>query len=220
MKGQYIPYNAYTYYIGANPYTSFNQAIMFPRISKTATLSPFCLVIGNVTVYSNVYIGPFVSIRADEGSPFRIGKNTNLQDGVTLHGLKNKQIEIHQKKYSIYIGEEVSCTHGSLIHGPCFIGDRVFVGFNSIIFDAIVGEGSYISAYSSVSNGVTIEPYSFVPPGAHIDTQDKADSLKRVPVDKHQFAKEVQRVNQEFPVAYSMFFGNKRCTCGVTYSDN
>ncbi|GAA3325448.1 hypothetical protein GCM10020331_057390 [Ectobacillus funiculus] len=33
-------------------------------------------------ITDNVYVAPNVSIRADEGTPFYIGSNTNLQDGV------------------------------------------------------------------------------------------------------------------------------------------
>ncbi|WP_078544308.1 LbetaH domain-containing protein [Litchfieldia alkalitelluris] len=211
--------NVYSYYVGANPITSFNPTMKYPRIAKEVTLSPFCSIIGDVLIDRNVYIGPHVSIRADEGTPFRIGKNSNLQDGVILHGIKNERVEINNKMYSIYIDEEVSCAHGALIHGPCYLGEKVFVGFNAIIYHAKILEGSYISAGAVVTNGVVIPKKSFVPPGATIDTQEKADSLAKVPLDKQTFANEVQRVNQEFPAAYSMFFGNRRCSCGMTYSD-
>lgn len=209
------PYNIYSYYVGYNPPTSVNPYPKFPRIHNKAFLSPFTFVVGDVTIGSNTYVGPFVSIRADEGTPFYIGSNSNLQDGVILHGLKNRYIEKDTNKYSIYIGNKVSCAHGSLIHGPCRIDDGVFVGFKAIIYNAMIGEGSFIASGAVVTNGVTLKPNSFVPPGASIDTQEKADKLALAPQTEEEFAKEVQRVNQEFPAAYSLYFGKNKCSCGL-----
>ncbi|WML26132.1 carbonate dehydratase [Neobacillus sp. OS1-33] len=210
------PFNIYSYYVGSNPLTSVNPTPIFPKINKTTYLSPFIYIVGDVTIRNNTYVGPFVSIRADEGTPFYIGSNCNFQDGVILHGLKNKHVEVNQRKYSIYIDEEVSCAHGSLIHGPCQIGRKVFVGFKSIVYHAVIGEGSFISSGAVVTGGVTLKPDSFVPPGAHIDNQKKADSLSKVPKNEEEFAREVQRVNQEFPSAYSIAFGKDRCSCGLS----
>jgi carbonic anhydrase len=209
------PYNLYTYYVGYNPPTSVNPYPRFPTIHNQAFLSPFTFVVGDVTIQKNTFVAPFVSIRADEGTPFYIGTNSNLQDGVILHGLKNKYFEKGNNRYSIYIGNQVSCAHGALIHGPCRVDDNVFVGFKAIVYNAIIGEGSFISSNAVVTNGVKLRPNSFVPPSASIDTQDKADSLGTVPKTEEEFAKEVQRVNQEFPAAYSLYFGNNKCSCGL-----
>jgi carbonic anhydrase len=204
----------YPYFIGPNPKTAVNNPV-FPRISTQAFLSPFSCIIGDVTIRRNVFVGPFASIRADEGTPFYIGENTNLQDGVILHGLANEFVEVGGKRYSIHIGQGVSCTHGSLIHGPCQLEDSVFAGFQAIVFNASVGKGSYISANAVVTNGVTLRPNSFVPPSAAIDSQEKADSLASVPIDHAEFARQVQRVNTEFPSAYSLLFGKSTCSCGL-----
>ncbi|PFN96913.1 carbonate dehydratase [Bacillus sp. AFS076308] len=217
LTNQSGPYNIYSYFVGYNPPTSINPNPIFPKIKRTAFLSPFTFVVGDVTIRDHTYVGPFVSIRADEGTPFYIDRDCNLQDGVILHGLKNKHVEVNGKKYSIHIGPRVSCAHGSLIHGPCMIHQDVFVGFKAIVYNAQVGEGSFISTDAVVTGGVTLKPHSFVPPGAHIDSQPKADSLSPVPKTEEEFAKEVQRVNEEFPSAYSLLFGKTRCSCGLSY---
>jgi carbonic anhydrase len=209
------PYNIYSYYVGYNPSTSVNPYPRYPSIHKQAFLSPFTYVVGDVTILNNTYVGPFVSIRADEGTPFYIGHNSNLQDGVILHGLKNKFVEKNTKKYSIYIGNRVSCAHGALVHGPCLIDDNVFIGFKAIVYNAVIWEGSFISSGAVVTNGVELKPNRFVPPGANIDTQGKADSLATIPKTEDEFSKEVLRVNQEFPAAYSLFFGKNKCSCGL-----
>jgi carbonic anhydrase len=209
------PLNLFSYYVGYNPPTSVNPFPRFPSIHSSAFLSPFTFVVGDVTIQENTYVGPFVSIRADEGTPFYIGRNSNLQDGVILHGLKNKYFEKDNKKYSIYIGNRVSCAHGALVHGPCRVDDEVFIGFKAIVYNAIIGGGSFISSGAVVTNGVVLKPNSFVPPGANIDTQEKANVLATVPKTEEEFAKEVQRVNSEFPSAYSLYFGKNKCSCGL-----
>ncbi|HEU5139583.1 MAG TPA: carbonate dehydratase [Bacillales bacterium] len=204
-------------FISPSPVTTFNPVQRYPQIAKTAFISPFSSVIGDVTIRRNVYVAPNVSVRADEGTPFYIGSNTNLQDGVILHGLLNRWVSLGGKKFSIFIGNEVSVAHGALIHGPCFIGNKVFVGFNAIVYNAIIGQGSFISYNAVVTNGVRLSPNRFVPPGANIDTQEKADALEKVPENDREFAREVQRVNQEFPASYHLLLGDHRCSCGIAY---
>ena len=205
-------------FISANPITLFNPVKRYPTISETAFLSPFSSVIGDVVIRDNVYIAPNVTVRADEGTPFHIGSNVNLQDGVVLHGLLNRRLSVEGRSFSIFIGNEVTIAHGALVHGPCYIEDKVFVGFNAIVYNAIVGKGSFISQTAVVINGVRIPPNRFVPPGANIDSQEKADALSPVPEDSKEFAREVQRVNQEFPASYHLLFGKNRCSCGVAYN--
>lgn len=204
-------------FISSNPITSFNPIQRFPKIAETAIISPFSSVIGDVAISNNVFVAPNVSIRADEGTPFYIGAKTNIQDGVILHGLLNQRISVGGKKYSIFIGNEVTIAHGALIHGPCFIGDNVFVGFHSMVYAATLGKGVFISYRAVVTNGVQILPNRFVPPGANIDSQDKADALKPVPESSEEFAHEVLRINQEFPASYHLLIGKNRCSCGVAY---
>lgn len=61
-----------------NPPTSVNPYPRFPNIHNQAFLIPFMYVVGDVTIQNNTYIGPFVRIRADEGTPFYNGSNSNL----------------------------------------------------------------------------------------------------------------------------------------------
>jgi carbonic anhydrase len=205
-------------FISANPITSFNPVERYPTISDTAFLSPFSSVIGDVFIRDNVYIAPNVNVRADDGTPFYIGSNVNLQDGVVLHGILNKRMSVGGRSFSIFIENEVTIAHGALVHGPCYIGSNVFVGFKTIIYNAIVENGAFISYNAVVTNGVRIAAHRFVPPGAHIDTQEKADSLSHVPKDNEEFAIEVQRVNQEFPASYHLLIGENRCSCGFAYN--
>ncbi|NLT39703.1 MAG: carbonate dehydratase [Clostridiales bacterium] len=189
-------------HIMPNPVTPFTPESRAPKIDPSAHVSPLCAVIGDVTVAGNVYIAPLVSIRADEGFPFYIDSGTNLQDGAVLHGLAHGRVTHDGIEYSIYIGKNVSCAHGCIIHGPCKIGDNSFVGFHATVYNASVGEGCFISHNALVTGGVVLKPNSFVPPGIVVDSQEKADSLTQVTESQREFAEEVQSVNHAFPGAY------------------
>ena len=171
-------FNINAHFITPNPITPFSPISVNPTIDPSAYVGPFSSIIGDVTIRKNVFIAPLVSIRADEGFPFLIDSCTNIQDGAILHGLKNERVCHDGKEYSIYIGKNVSCAHGCIIHGPCKIEDNVFVGFNSIVYDAIIGTGCYISLNAMVTGGVVLRPDRFVPSGAIIDSQHKADMLE------------------------------------------
>ena len=209
-------FNINAHFIAPNPRTSFNPKSVMPTLDRSVYVGPFSSIIGDVVIRENVFIAPNVSIRADEGFPFFIGANTNLQDGVILHGLEHGRVMQDGKEYSIYIGRQVSCTHGCIIHGPCKIKDNVFVGFHAIVLNAIIGEYCYISPNALVTGGISVRQNRFIPAGAIIDTQEKADALGLVPKSQREFALEVQHVNNAFPSAYSLMFGNTRCSCGLT----
>ncbi|WP_237585661.1 LbetaH domain-containing protein [Bacillus velezensis] len=52
---------------------------------------------------------------------------------------------------SAYIGNNVSVGHDALIHGP--LGNHTFIGFKAIVYNAIIGKGSFIS-YNALSQMV------------------------------------------------------------------
>lgn len=212
------PNNTLNYFIGGNPITSFNKEIKFPNIDPTVFVGPFSSIIGDVTISENVFIACNAVIRADEGTPFFIGANTNIQDGVILHGLEEGKVTVNSKKYSIYISDNVSCAHGSIIHGPCLLHSNCFISFNAIIFNAIIGENTYVSPNSIVTGGVTIANNRFVPPSMVVDTQEIADSLPLLPKDKEEFSSNVRNINREFPSSYTTMFGASRCSCGLSYN--
>lgn len=209
------PQNAFVHYIGPSPVTSFQPKSMYPAIDPTAFVGPFSSVIGDVTIKPHVFIAPHASIRADEGSPFYIGERASLQDGVILHGLYDERVEVKGRHYSIYIDRDVSITHGAIVHGPAYIGERSFVGFQSLVFQAIVGSNVYISSNAVVTGHIVVDSHRFVPPGAVIDTQQKADELPPIPRNADEFAAAVRAVNREFTSSYTLLFGNRRCSCGL-----
>lgn len=204
------PYNQYNYFIGPNPCTSFVNKSISPSIDPSVFIGPFSSIIGDVTIDAHVFISCNVTLRADEGTPFYIGSHTNLQDGVIFHGLAEKYVMVKNKKYSIYVGNNVSCAHGSVLHGPCYIGDDTFIGFNAVVFNAFIKHNCFIGTGAIITDGVIIDSNRFVPPGSIIDTQDKANSLDHLPDTIQEFSKEVIDVNTEFSSSYPLFFGDSR----------
>lgn len=190
--------------IGINPVTSFTPKSYSPQIDKNSFVQPNASVLGSVNLSEGVLVSPFASIRGDEGTPIYIGKNSNVQDGVVIHGLEKKFVENEGLGYSVYIGENVSLAHQSQVHGPAKIGNNTFVGMQSFIFKSEIGENVVIEPCAKVI-GVKIESGRYVPAGEIIKTQEQADKL---PLITPQYAmknlnEEVVHVNKELNKGYS-----------------
>jgi carbon dioxide concentrating mechanism protein CcmM len=186
----------------AAPPTPWSKNLAEPTIDKTAFIHSFSNIIGDVMIGANVIVAPGTSIRADEGTPFHIGKNTNLQDGVVVHGLEQgRVIGDDQKQYSVWIGNNASITHMALIHGPAYVGDDCFIGFRSTVFNARVGAGCVVMMHALIQD-VEIPPGKYVPSGAIITNQQQADRLPDVHPDDKQFAHHVIGINQALRAGY------------------
>ncbi len=100
---------------------------------------------GDVALEDGVSVWPFASIRGDEG-PIIIGKNTSIQDNVTIHG-------------KVTIGENVTIGHNAVVHGAV-VGNNILIGINSTILDGveigdwcIVAAGSLIPPHTKIASG-------------------------------------------------------------------
>lgn len=194
-----------------SPQTSWNRSTDRPVVHRDAFIDPRSTIIGSVTIGERVYLGPGVSVRADEGAPFWIGAESNLQDNVTIHALKDKFILHQGRAYAVYIGRNVCCTHGCLIHGPCFIGDRCFIGFKSIVHDAVIGAGCVLGM-GAIVIGVTVPPGRYIAHNLVIDNQDKANGLPPVNSQWEQLRDDVVEVNQELAEGHSLSLRTLRAT--------
>jgi len=109
---------------------------------------------------------------------------------------------------SIELGKKISIAHGAVIHGPMNIGDESFVGFNSVVHASTLGRKCFVGHAAAVI-GVNLADGKFVPHGAVIDTQQKADALGQLPDALKHFNEEVVEVNLEFARSY----GVRRKSC-------
>ncbi len=186
----------------AAPPTPWSKTLAEPQINKTAFVHPGANVIGDVRFGANVIVAPGTSIRADEGTPFWIGENTNIQDGVVIHGLeKGRVVGEDQNEYSVWVGKNASITHMALIHGPAYVGDNCFIGFRSTVFNARVGSGCIVMMHVLIQD-VEIPPGKYVPSGTVITNQQQADRLPDVQTKDQQFTQHVVGINQALRTGY------------------
>jgi len=189
----------------AAPPTPWSKTLAEPQIHETAYVHSFSNIIGDVRISENVLIAPGTSIRADEGGTFYIGANTNIQDGVVIHALdEGRVVGDNQENYSVWIGNNASITHMSLIHGPAYIGDDCFIGFRSTVFNARIGKGCIVMMHALIQD-VKIPPGKYVPSGAVITTQQQADRLPDVEEQDMQFAHHVAATNEALRSGYQCF---------------
>lgn len=172
-----------------------------PLVARSAYVHPAATVIGRVVVGERAHIAADTSVRADEGAPFHIGANTNVQDGVVMHALKDKRVTVAGEPWAIYVGRNVSIAHDALVHGPCYVGDDTFVGFKAVVHDAVIGSHCYVGI-GAVVVGVEVPDGRFVPHGSIIDTADAVDALPLVTEVHREFNEDVVEVNRGLAVAY------------------
>jgi carbonic anhydrase/acetyltransferase-like protein (isoleucine patch superfamily) len=180
----------------------FNDKIFGnPTIHKDSFVSSRSAVIGRVIIKEFVIVAPNASIRADEEGPFMICKGTNIQDGVTIHGLGGQHVDVDGEKYSVYIGSHCSIAHNAIVHGPSKIGKKTFVGFNAQVIGSTIGEKCYLD-HGAIVEGVTIPDGVFIPFGK-INSQEQADKLQPIPSEKKkEFNKHVVDTNKKLRVLY------------------
>jgi carbonic anhydrase/acetyltransferase-like protein (isoleucine patch superfamily) len=187
-----------------------------PQCSSQCFVDEMASVTGDVYLEENVIVAPSASIRGDEGSPFRICKGTNIQDGVIIHGLLDKFVAVGKEKFSVYIGSHCSIAHGAFVHGPAKILKKTFIGFASIIHASEIGRNCFIDFRATIKNAmignychigvgaiikdVTIADNRYVKDGSIISHQEDADLLPSVPAyikeGDNEFNKEVVDYNK------------------------
>ncbi|MDB5215208.1 MAG: Sulfate permease [Myxococcaceae bacterium] len=172
-----------------------------PLVAASAFVHPAATVIGRVVLGERVHIAADTSVRADEGTPFHIGANTNIQDGVVMHALKDKRVMVAGESWAVYVGKNVSIAHDALVHGPCYIGDDTFIGFKAVVHDSVVGSSCFVGI-GAVVVGVEIPDGRFVPHGRIVDSADAVDALPPITEAHKHFNEDVVEVNRGLAVAY------------------
>ncbi len=111
-----------------------------PEIGRNTYVSEAALVIGNVKISSNCYIGHGTILRGDYGT-IKIGSGTAVEEGVIIHAPPSD---------SCIIGSKVTLGHGAIIHSST-IGD-----------DAVIGMGAVLSIRSAIGKGTIVAEGSVV----------------------------------------------------------
>ncbi len=119
-----------------------------PVVAPSAFVHPTAVLIGDVIVGPDCYVGPGASMRADF-SRIEMRQGASFQDNCTAHCFSGG---------SVMIGERGNIGHGAVLHG-CTIGDRALIGMNSVVMaGAVIGEDCIVAALSFVRAGFEAPP--------------------------------------------------------------
>jgi len=113
-----------------------------PVIDMSAAVHPTAVLIGDVHIGADCWIGPNASIRADQG-PILIGPRTSIQDNCVLHTGPGG---------SLRIDEDGQIGHGAMLHGCC-IGRNVLIGMGAVVMDDVVIEDDVVVGAATLVPG-------------------------------------------------------------------
>ena len=104
--------------------------------SGTPSVSGARFIAENATIAGDVTIGAestvwFSAVLRAEGAPITIGRETSIQDNVTVH------IDLGRPTT---IGDRVTVGHNAVLHG-CTVEDDVLIGMNSTVLNGAVVAG-------------------------------------------------------------------------------
>lgn len=171
-----------------------------PQIHPDAFVDPTAILCGRVIVEENVFIGPYAVIRADEMDaeghiePIVIGAHSNIQDGVVIHSKSGARVTI---------GHHTSIAHRAIVHGPCRVGNGVFIGFNSVLFNCTV-EDLCVVRHNAVVDGCHLPSGFYVRSTAQIGAKTDLSSLAQVSVSASEFSEDVARTNNDLVRGYKL----------------
>lgn len=121
-----------------------------PVVDPDAFVHPTAVLIGDVVVGPQCYIGPLASLRGDLGR-IVVGRGSNIQDNCTVHSFAGGEV---------LLGQACNVGHGAVLHG-CVLGDRVLVGMNAVVMDgaeiaddALVAALAFVPAAARIPRGV------------------------------------------------------------------
>ena len=119
-----------------------------PRIHDSCYIDESSQIIGDVEIGENSSVWMNAVVRGDVFA-IRIGRNSNVQDCIVLHGMRHK--------YGVTMGDWVTVGHSVTLHG-CTIEDRCLIGMGSIILNgAVIGAGSIIAAGTLIPEKTIVE---------------------------------------------------------------
>jgi len=123
-----------------------------PVVHPRAHVHETAVLIGDVIIGADCYIGPNASLRGDFGRII-VKAGANVQDTCVMHTFPGKDCVVERDGH---IG------HGAVLHG-CHIGVNAMVGMNAVVMDdATIGESSIVGATSFVASKFECPPRSLV----------------------------------------------------------
>ncbi|MBS0455637.1 MAG: phenylacetic acid degradation protein PaaY [Proteobacteria bacterium] len=123
---------------------------VIPVIDPSAHVHPTAVLIGDVIVGPDCYVGPCASLRGDFGR-IVLHKGANVQDTCVIHGFPDQDTVVEEHGH---IG------HGAVLHS-CVVRRDALVGMNAVVMDkAEIGAFSIVAACAFVPAGMKVPPRS------------------------------------------------------------
>jgi len=123
-----------------------------PVVDAAAYVHPTAVLVGDVIVGPNCYIGPAACLRGDFGR-IEIRRGANLQDTCVAHGFPGTDTIVEEDGH---IG------HGAVLHG-CIVERNALVGMNAVVNDsARIGESAIVAAMAFVKARMVVPPRTLV----------------------------------------------------------
>lgn len=119
-----------------------------PQIAASAYVDPTAVIIGDVTIGENCFVGPYAVIRGDT-NPISIGDGSAIEDGVIIH--------VGGTGASCRIGQYVTVGHGAIVH-CARLCDHANIGMG-----AVLSLFSEIGAHTVVAEGAVVKKGQCVP---------------------------------------------------------
>ena len=144
-----------------------------PQISEESYVHPQAVIIGNVTIEGECFIGPGAVLRADFGS-IVIRDGTSIQDNVVIHADRNLP--------GVRVEGDVIIGHSAILH-DVHIKTKCMIGMGAILLDGVVcEEGVFVGAGSVVSSNTNI-------PAGKLATGNPARIIKDVTPEQIRYAR-------------------------------
>ncbi|RAM65939.1 phenylacetic acid degradation protein PaaY [Herbaspirillum rubrisubalbicans] len=125
---------------------------VIPVVDASAYVHPTAVLIGDVIVGPDCYVGPAACLRGDFGR-IVLQRGANVQDTCVIHGFPAHETVVEENGH---IG------HGAVLHS-CTVKRDALVGMNAVVMDeAVVGEQAIVAACAFVRAGMQIAPRSLV----------------------------------------------------------
>ena len=122
---------------------------MMPTVHPSVFVAEGACVIGEVELGEDASVWFNAVLRGDINR-IRVGRRSNIQDGVIVHVTR---------QYSVEIADEVTVGHQAMLHG-CRIDQYALIGMNAVVLD-----NAHIGPYAIVAAGAVVREQSVVPEG-------------------------------------------------------
>ena len=138
-----------------------------PQVAAEAFVHPRAVLIGQVSIGADCFIGAGAVLRADFGA-IEMGPGSNAQENCVMHQSPDGLVRV---------GSGVIIGHCAILH-DCTVGDNAFVGMGSILLPGVVmEEGAMLAAGAVASAGMVV-------PAGMLAAGNPAKVLKRVGAER------------------------------------